>query len=180
MPKRKADSQMWSSGRSKSSSSKSMRKSGSNSASATTSANSINETSADAIFSTICDPDDHSVATMEGISEFCEKLGIDPLEDVRVLVLLWKMEATSRPAQISREEWMAGCQKLQVDSVDSFQALLPTLDTGFMDNDDFKDFYKVRYYLCYVVYVCDVFMLLVVLYVSCCAYLHVHSLTTNH
>jgi hypothetical protein len=85
---------------------------------------------------------------MEGISEFCEKLGIDPLEDVRVLVLLWKMEATSKPAQISREEWMAGCIKLQVDSVESFQAVLPTLDTGFLDNDDFKDFYKVWHEFC--------------------------------
>jgi hypothetical protein len=141
MPKRKADSKMWSSGRSKGSSSK-MRK-GSSATFVTNNSNSINETAADAIFSEICDPDDHSVATMEGISEFCEKLGIDPLEDVRVLVLLWKMEATSRPAQISREEWMAGCSTLQVDSVESFQAVLPTLDTGFLDNDEFKDFYKV-------------------------------------
>lgn len=119
-----------------------MRK-GSSATFVTNNSNSINETAADAIFSEICDPDDHSVATMEGISEFCEKLGIDPLEDVRVLVLLWKMEATSRPAQISREEWMAGCSTLQVDSVESFQAVLPTLDTGFLDNDEFKDFYKV-------------------------------------
>lgn len=39
---------------------------------------------------------------------------------------------------------MAGCHKLQLDSVDKFAQLLPGLDTGFMDREDFGDFYKVR------------------------------------
>jgi Cullin binding len=69
-------------------------------------------------------------------------LDIDPLEDIRVLVLLWKMGANEKPAQISKQEWMQGCAKLQVDSVAKFEILLPSLDIGFLDQTEFKDFYK--------------------------------------
>jgi hypothetical protein len=79
---------------------------------------------------------------MLGISKLCDQLEIDPLEDIRVLVLLWKMGANEKPAQISKQEWMQGCQKLQVDSIDKFQKMLPGLDTGFLDQSEFKDFYK--------------------------------------
>ena len=79
-----------------------------------------------------------------GICQLCEQLDLDPLEDVRVLVLLWKLGANKKPAEIQREEWMAGCNKLQLDSIDKFKALLPGLDTGFMDREEFSDFYKVR------------------------------------
>ncbi|KAI2497737.1 hypothetical protein MHU86_16779 [Fragilaria crotonensis] len=86
--------------------------------------------------------DEGTVASMEGISVLCDKLDLDPLEDIRVLVLLWKMGATSKPAQISRDEWMKGCEKLQVDTVAKFKELLPSLEVGFLDNDEFKEFYK--------------------------------------
>lgn len=61
---------------------------------------------------------------------------------MRILVLLWKMGANEKPAQISKQEWMQGCAKLSVDSVAKFQGLLPSLDTGFLDQTDFKEFYK--------------------------------------
>ena len=79
-----------------------------------------------------------------GICQLCEQLDLDPLEDVRVLVLLWKLGANKKPAEIQREEWMEGCRKLQLDSIDKFKGLLPGLDTGFMDREEFSDFYKVR------------------------------------
>lgn len=62
---------------------------------------------------------------------------------MRVLVLLWKMGANKKPAEIQKEEWMAACHKLQLDSIDSFRKFLPQLDTGFMDREEFGDFYKV-------------------------------------
>ena len=79
-----------------------------------------------------------------GICRLCEKLDMDPLEDVRVLVLLWKMGANKKPAEIQREEWMAGCRRLNLYSLEKFRALLPGLDTGFLDREEFGDFYKVR------------------------------------
>ena len=81
-------------------------------------------------------------ASASGISKLSDDLGIDPLEDIRILVLLWKLGANEKPAQISKEEWKKGCIKLQVDSMKKFQALLPALDTGFLDRTEFRDFYK--------------------------------------
>eukprot|EP00541_Cyclophora_tenuis_P007094 CAMPEP_0116566758 /NCGR_PEP_ID=MMETSP0397-20121206/14629_1 /TAXON_ID=216820 /ORGANISM="Cyclophora tenuis, Strain ECT3854" /LENGTH=232 /DNA_ID=CAMNT_0004093673 /DNA_START=180 /DNA_END=878 /DNA_ORIENTATION=- len=135
---------MWGSGSGGSSRKKSRGKSSSttSSSSSSSSSSSLNQAAMEKLFNEICDPDDPSIATMEGISKLCESLHIDPMEDLRILVLLWKMDATEKPAQISRKEWMNGCQKLQVDSIAKFQSILPSLDIGFMDQSDFKDFYK--------------------------------------
>lgn len=37
---------------------------------------------------------------------------------------------------------MSGCQTLQLDSIAKFQALVPSLDTGFLEQNEFKNFYK--------------------------------------
>lgn len=80
----------------------------------------------------------------KGICKFCEVLEIDAMEDIRILVLLWKMEVgEDRPAQITREEWKKGCMTLNIDSIEKFKQLLPTLDTGFLVVNEFRDFYKV-------------------------------------
>jgi hypothetical protein len=79
-----------------------------------------------------------------GICKLCEFIEIDPLEDIRILVLLFKMGAKSKPAQITRDEWMAGCAKLNIVSIDSIKSLLPSLDPGFMDQMEFRELYKVR------------------------------------
>ena len=63
---------------------------------------------------------------------------------VRVLVLLYKLGANKKPAEINKEEWMTGCNKLKLDSIDKFIGFLPALDIGFMEHDEFKEFYKVR------------------------------------
>ena len=107
------------------------------------SSSSIDEEAAAALFAEIADEEDPTVAGMEGISTLCEKLDIDPLEDIRILVLLWKLGSKEKPAQISKEEWMRGCESLQVDSLEKFKEMLPSLDTGFLDQTDFRDFYKV-------------------------------------
>lgn len=94
------------------------------------------------MFDEIADHDDPSIATMEGISKLAEQLGINPEEDIRILVLLYKLGATSKPAQISSSEWISGCEKLQADSVDKLKMLLPSLDLGFMERSDFREFNK--------------------------------------
>jgi hypothetical protein len=110
----------------------------------------INEASAEKLFQEIADEDDPTVAGMEGISGLCDHLELDALEDIRILVLLWKLGSKEKPAQITKEEWMAGCNKLQVDTMEKFKELLPSLDTGFLDQMEFKDFYKV----CSIMYIC--------------------------
>jgi len=105
---------------------------------------SLDESAILAIFNEMADEDDPSIAGMEGISTLCEKLGIDPLEDIRILVFLWKLGSKEKPGEISKAEWLSGCQSLQVDSIDKIKDLLPSLELGFMDQIDFKEFYKVN------------------------------------
>jgi len=97
------------------------------------------------MFASIAEPTNPNVASMEGISRLCCELDIDPMEDIRILVLLWKLGANDKPAQINKDEWCKGCAGLEADSIDKFKTLLPSLDTGFLDRTEFKDFYKVRH-----------------------------------
>ena len=83
-----------------------------------------------------------SILLYEGIAKLGEKLGIDVTEDVRILVLLWKMDCKEKPGSISQSEWTNGCELLSVDSFDGMASLLPSLDLGFLENSAFKDFYK--------------------------------------
>lgn len=77
-----------------------------------------------------------------GIFTLGEKLGMDATEDIRILVLLWKMGCREKPAQISKQEWLQGCSQLGVDSWEKIKSLVPSLDTGFLERDEFKSFYK--------------------------------------
>jgi Cullin binding len=77
-----------------------------------------------------------------GIATVGEKLGMDDVtEDVRILVLLWKFKCR-KPGCISKEEWIEGCDSLGVDSWDSLKKLLPSLDPGFLEQSEYKNFYK--------------------------------------
>ena len=102
----------------------------------------IDDDAALALYHEIADEDDPNVITMEGIAVIGEKLGIDVTEDIRILVLLWKMGCTEKPSVITKTEFLHGCYQLQADSWDKFRDLLPSLDTGFLEMEEFKDFYK--------------------------------------
>jgi Cullin binding len=69
-------------------------------------------------------------------------LGIDVTEDIRILVLLWKMDCKDKPGSITLAEWKKGCETLSVDSWEALKEQLPALDTGFLTTTEFKDFYK--------------------------------------
>lgn len=102
----------------------------------------VNNSAITQLFDAIADSDDPDIADMEGVCKLSEDLGIDPFEDIRILVLLQKLGAKAKPGQISRTEFIEGCTKLHVDSIDKFKMLLPSLDTGFMEDSEFREFYK--------------------------------------
>eukprot|EP01082_Thalassiosira_pseudonana_P009686 g8470.t1 g8470 contig3:176842-177812(+) len=118
------------------------RRKGKGRASAFASSGGFDEEGALKMFEDLCDEDDCTVAGMEGISKLCTLLSLDPYSDIRVLVLLWKLGASKKPAEIQREEWMAGCHRLNFDSLEKLRGLVPSLDMGFLDMEEFKDFYK--------------------------------------
>ncbi|KAM3567906.1 hypothetical protein VYU27_009959, partial [Nannochloropsis oceanica] len=76
-------------------------------------------------------------------------LSDDPEEDrqdVRVLVLMWKLGARRRPGQISREEFEGALKQLELDTLDKLRdRLLPSLDVDFLQGDDFKSFYRFAF-----------------------------------
>ena len=103
-------------------------------------------TSLDAVWENVLqdDPDNPRVASMEGISKLCHHLDLDAETDLRVLVLLWKLGVSEKPGQMSRSEFEEGCDEMGVSgSIASLKALVPSLDLGFLDQEDFKKFYKV-------------------------------------
>eukprot|EP00587_Corethron_hystrix_P009913 CAMPEP_0113308412 /NCGR_PEP_ID=MMETSP0010_2-20120614/6861_1 /TAXON_ID=216773 ORGANISM="Corethron hystrix, Strain 308" /NCGR_SAMPLE_ID=MMETSP0010_2 /ASSEMBLY_ACC=CAM_ASM_000155 /LENGTH=218 /DNA_ID=CAMNT_0000163449 /DNA_START=270 /DNA_END=923 /DNA_ORIENTATION=+ /assembly_acc=CAM_ASM_000155 len=105
---------------------------------------SVSERAITEMFKSYAEEDDPTIIGMDGIDKLCTDLEIDPAEDVRGLVLLWKIVGLSQsiPGQISSEEWEKGCTILSLDSLDKFRALVPSLDVGFIEHSDFKDLYK--------------------------------------
>lgn len=73
-----------------------------------------------------------------------EKLDLDAETDLRILVLLWKLEA-SKPGALTKTEWMNAAKSgtINVQSGwDSLKEQMPAMDVGFLTGNEFKDFYK--------------------------------------
>lgn len=90
------------------------------------------------LYNSLCDEEDPEIISFEGIAKIGELLEIDASADVRVLVLLWKLKAISKPGQISQDEFMDGLRNLNVSDANSLKAMLPALDPGFLDRGDFR------------------------------------------
>ena len=103
-----------------------------------TEASTFNSEEATQLFNSLADPDDPEVIGMEGIGNLCDKLSIDPGTDVRILVLMWKLEAKSKPGCINREEFLKGMKKIGKSNIAGLVSLLPTLDPGFLERSEFR------------------------------------------
>mmetsp|Transcript_27380 Transcript_27380/g.54680 ORF Transcript_27380/g.54680 Transcript_27380/m.54680 type:complete len:227 (+) Transcript_27380:174-854(+) len=130
---------MWGSGKKKRGSSSG---SGGPSSSSSSSAASASAAARTAMFSKYASADDPFSLDMDCLGSFFDDLGMDPTEDVRCLVLMWRMGAEAKPGEISQAEWGKGCEKLDVEDLEGFKKLLPSLDTGFLSGSDFSKFYK--------------------------------------
>ena len=97
------------------------------------------------LFDKYADEDDPESMGMDGIAQICEELELDPNTDVRALVLPWKLGSDARPGCISREEFVDSMKKLRKDTVTGLKDLVPSLDTGFMERDEFRDFFKFAF-----------------------------------
>lgn len=93
---------------------------------------------AEKFFGSYADEEDPEIISMEGIAKICESMEIDPSSDVRCLVMMWKLGANAKPGQISKEEFVKGCEKLNVTDANGLKALLPTFDPGFLDRQEFR------------------------------------------
>lgn len=56
---------------------------------------------------------------------------------------------TLKPGLFTKEQFQRGCQNWGIDSEASLKNLLPSLDVGFLETEDFRNFFKV-----YFMYTC--------------------------
>lgn len=94
--------------------------------------------SAEAFYTTLCDPEEPEIISLEGIGSLCESLGIDAASDVRALVLVWKLGAITKPGQITHNEFINGLKNFNVWNIDGLKTLLPSLDPGFLEKSEFR------------------------------------------
>lgn len=106
------------------------------------SSSSVSNPEREEFFNSLADPEDPECITIEGLGRLCEQLGIDASSDVRALVLALKLGSGSQPGKITRSEFMEGTRLMNVGSCEQIQVRLPSLDPGFMDRTEFREFYK--------------------------------------
>ena len=96
-----------------------------------------------------------SITHNTGIAALGEKLNLDVESDLRILVLLWKIQEASssssssssnKPGVLLKSDWMEAARQdiIHVSKKwESLQAQVPAAwDVGFLTNAEFKDFYK--------------------------------------
>jgi hypothetical protein len=102
----------------------------------------LDEAAVEELFNSFADVEDSDIMTLEGISKFGELLNIDASTDVKILMILFRLGALSKPGSITRKEFENGMVNvLRVDSVEGLRALLPSFDPGFLDTREFRDFH---------------------------------------
>ena len=106
-----------------------------------------NEAKLNALFNEFANEEDSEVMDMDGIERMCAQVGIsDPGGDVRALVLCWKLGGCTveplKPGCIKRAEFVGTMLTMRLDSTKALAKTLPTLDTGFMENKEFQEFFR--------------------------------------
>jgi hypothetical protein len=95
-----------------------------------------------ALFDSLADPDDPELISMEGLQSLGDKVGLDASSDVKFLVLLWKLGAGSKPGCVTRTEFYKGMRTMRKESLDALRQMIPSLDPGFLERAEFRDYYK--------------------------------------
>jgi hypothetical protein len=95
----------------------------------------------DRLFAELADIDDPEIIASEGIVKLCELLGIDP-QDPKALALMWRLGAVTKPGEISKSEFTTGMSKIRKNNLGDLKRYLPHLDSGFLDKDQYREFYR--------------------------------------
>ena len=110
---------------------------------------------------------DNEVITLQGISDICEVrrlfvypliaftypnlfqyhgaekfIGLDAGTDIRALFMCWKLGSREKPGEFNRKEFINGMSRLGARSLSDLKKKLPEFDPGFLDSDEYKDFFR--------------------------------------
>ena len=95
-----------------------------------------------AIFDQFAEVDDPELMTMDGIANMFNHpdIGIDPSADVRALVIMWRLGATSKPGCITKQEFVKGMQSISATSLSDLKQKLKknNFDIGFLETKEFR------------------------------------------
>ncbi|KAL5669436.1 hypothetical protein ACJX0J_021657, partial [Zea mays] len=86
---------------------------------------------------------DADMIMVEGISQICNDLQVDP-QDIVMLVISWHMKASTM-CEFTRQEFIGGLQSIGVDSIEKLQAKLPSLRAELKDDQKFHEIYNFAF-----------------------------------
>ena len=90
---------------------------------------------------------DEGCVTQDGLAKLADDLGIDASSDTKLLALCWRLGA-EKPGAVAEEEWanFETCRHLPTCgkplTVETLKAGWDTLDPAFLDNAEFRPFFK--------------------------------------
>lgn len=87
--------------------------------------------------------EDDDLIGVEGISQLCSDLGVEP-DDIVVLVLSWRFNAQTM-CEYSQKEFEEGMASLSCDSIDKLRDKLPALRAELQDPAKFRQIYQFAY-----------------------------------
>ncbi|KAA6390079.1 MAG: putative defective in cullin neddylation 1 protein [Streblomastix strix] len=87
------------------------------------------------------------IIQVDGFMKLLDDIKVEP-DDVITLVIVWQFNARQR-FKFSKDEFIAGCTKLGIEDVSSFQKKINDLRGMIKDENNFKEMYKFAftYYL---------------------------------
>jgi len=71
-----------------------------------------------------------------------EILGLDATTDVRILSILWKFGAKTKPGCITKTEFLSGMESSFISDKQGLIDSLYTFDIGFLEFNEYREFYK--------------------------------------
>ncbi|KAG8386658.1 hypothetical protein BUALT_Bualt03G0171500 [Buddleja alternifolia] len=81
--------------------------------------------------------------SVDGITQLCNDLHVDP-QDIVTVVISWHMKAATM-CEFSEQEFIAGFQSLEVDSLEQFQEKIPFMRSELQDEQKFREIYNFAF-----------------------------------
>lgn len=103
----------------------------------------VSDAKVHALFEAYRDPEEDCIVA-DGVERLCRDLNLQP-EEFRVLLLAWKLNATTM-CRFTQAEFVDGCRQLQVESVKQMYGRLSELEDEVQKNKEwFRDLYRWTY-----------------------------------
>jgi len=104
---------------------------------------SVNSQKLEQLYNTFKDPAEEGKIGIEGISQFCEELQVEPAS-LTILAVAWKFEAKTQ-CVFTREEFTKGMTNLGCDDMQKLRSKLPYLVDELKNPTSFRELYQFTF-----------------------------------